>query len=247
MIPSQAPARGRNCILAALSAALLLGAGCSASAASRKAGDAAPPPDPPAVAKAREEFARGREAALAGDFQCASEAFSRAVESVRPAGEEAPADPEIIAFSTDLYEGILRYEAMAPPVEAEAQEMADRAPMLAPAGDARRDARRDAEGPRGGLHRQRQPDLRHPHRRQRQRPEDPRGLSERPSRRHRARPRALGPVHPDDRAGVPGRGSPQGPGPGGDGRVLLHTRAPALPRPPAASGSSSPRPAGTTG
>jgi membrane-bound lytic murein transglycosylase D len=92
----------------------------------------APPPEPPAVAKAREEFARGREAALAGDFQCASEAFSRAVEAVRPAGEEASADPEIIAFSSDLYEGILRYEAMAPPLEAEAQEMAARAPMLAP-------------------------------------------------------------------------------------------------------------------
>ena len=74
----------------------------------------------------------GREAALAGDFQCASEAFSRAVESVRPAGEEASADPVIIAFSTELYEGIVRYESMAPPVESEAQEMAARAPMLAP-------------------------------------------------------------------------------------------------------------------
>jgi membrane-bound lytic murein transglycosylase D len=134
MSPSQAPSKGRNCILAALSAAILLGAGCSASAASRKARVAAPPPDPPAVSKAREEFFRGREAALAGDFDCAAEAFGRALESVRPAGSEAPADPAMIAFSTELYEGILRYEAMAPPVETEAREMAARTPMLSPPG-----------------------------------------------------------------------------------------------------------------
>ncbi len=133
MIPSQAPAQGKNCILAALSVALLLGAGCtSASVASRKARVSAPPPDPPAIARAREEFSRGREAALAGDFQCATDAFARALDSVRPAGADAPRDPATIEFSTELYEGILRYEAMAPPVEAVAQEMADRTPMLAP-------------------------------------------------------------------------------------------------------------------
>jgi membrane-bound lytic murein transglycosylase D len=101
--------------------------------ASRKARVAAPPPDPPVVARAREEFSRGREAALAGDFQCAAEAFARALDSVRPAGADAPRDPATIEFSTQLYEGILRYEAMAPPVETEAQEMADRTPMLDPA------------------------------------------------------------------------------------------------------------------
>jgi membrane-bound lytic murein transglycosylase D len=132
MLPSQAPANGKNCILAVLSAAILLGPGCSASAGSRKARVAAPPPEPPAVSKAREEFSRGREAALSGDFQCAAEAFDRAVESVRPVGAGAPADPAMIAFSIELYEGILRYEAMAPPVEIVAQEMAARTPMLAP-------------------------------------------------------------------------------------------------------------------
>ncbi len=133
MIPSQAPAKGKNCILAALSAALLLGAGCtSASVASRKARVAPPPSDPPAIARAREEFSKGREAALAGDFQCAAEAFARALDSVRPAGADAPRDPATIDFSTELYEGILHYEAMAPPAEAVAQEMADRTPMLAP-------------------------------------------------------------------------------------------------------------------
>jgi peptidoglycan lytic transglycosylase D len=133
MLSFPSPAKGKNCILPVLSAALLFGAGCSASVASRKAEVAAPPPDPAAVSKAREEFSRGREAALSGDFQCASEAFARAVDSVRPLGEDAPADPAMIAFSTELYEGILRYEAMAPPVEAEAMEMAARTPMLAPA------------------------------------------------------------------------------------------------------------------
>ncbi len=133
MIQSRAPAKGKDCILAVLSAALLIGAGCSsASVASRKARVAAPPPDPPPVARAREEFARGREAALAGDFQCAAEAFARALDSVRPAGAEPPLDPATIQFSTQLYEGILRYEAMAPPVETIAEEMADRTPMLAP-------------------------------------------------------------------------------------------------------------------
>ena len=133
MFPSQAPARAKNCILPALSAALLLGAGCSTTVASRKAEVAAPPPDPPAVSKAKEEFSRGREAALSGDFQCASEAFASALDSVRPVGADAPTDPAMIVFSTELYEGILRYEAMAPPVETEAQAMAARSPMLAPA------------------------------------------------------------------------------------------------------------------
>ncbi|HLN58312.1 MAG TPA: hypothetical protein VK416_07100, partial [Thermoanaerobaculia bacterium] len=72
MLSFPAPAKGKNCILPVLSAALLFGAGCSASVASRKAEVTAPPPDPPAVSKAREEFSRGREAALSGDFQCAS-------------------------------------------------------------------------------------------------------------------------------------------------------------------------------
>jgi hypothetical protein len=132
MSPSQATAKGKNSILVALPAVILLAAGCAASAASHKSPVAVPPPDPPAVTKAREEFLRGREAALSGDFDCAAEAFGRAIESVRPAGAEAPVDPEMIAFSTELYEGILRYEAMAPPVETEAREMAARNPMLSP-------------------------------------------------------------------------------------------------------------------
>jgi membrane-bound lytic murein transglycosylase D len=69
-----------------------------------------------------EEFTRGREAALSGDFQCAHEAFGRALETVRPVSGPVPTDPEVMAFSSDLYEGILRYEALAAPGETEASE-----------------------------------------------------------------------------------------------------------------------------
>src|SRR5438093_674120 len=106
MNPSQAPVKGKNCILAAVSAALLLAAGCSSSGALRKARVVVLPPDPPAVARAREEFSAGRQAALGGDFQCAADAFARALDSIRPVGADAPRDPATIEFSFELYEGI---------------------------------------------------------------------------------------------------------------------------------------------
>lgn len=72
---------------------------------------------------ARTEFEAGREAALAGDFACAHERFDAAVELVRPAGASPSSDPEMQAFSQDLYDGILRYEALAaPPAETLAAE-----------------------------------------------------------------------------------------------------------------------------
>jgi len=111
-------------------------AGCSASAASQKTGTAWEPATPPtAVQAAREEFSKGREAALSGDFQCAEEAFARALEFVRPAHGEPPTDAATVDFSQELYAGILRYEALAPPVDVETQEAQDdsqRAPALAP-------------------------------------------------------------------------------------------------------------------
>ena len=66
------------------------------------------------------DFALGREAALAGDAQCAEFYFSRALETVRPStGEpgELLTGIEIAGFSMELYEGILRYEALAAPPE----------------------------------------------------------------------------------------------------------------------------------
>src|SRR5262245_8208663 len=107
--------RRNRCILGGLGASiafvLVAAVGCSASAARKAARTEVPPPAPPAVAAAREEFLRGRSAALAGDFQCAEEAFSRALELVRPSRGEPPTDPETVGFSFELYERILRYEA----------------------------------------------------------------------------------------------------------------------------------------
>jgi membrane-bound lytic murein transglycosylase D len=131
MFPSRARVKGKNCILAGIAAAVALGAGCSSFGASRKTAAALAPPEPAEVSRARQEFSRGREAALSGDFQCAEDYFGRALESVRPARGEAPADPATIAFSVELYEGILHYEAMAPVSETEAQE-GQGTPVLAP-------------------------------------------------------------------------------------------------------------------
>ena len=122
--------RGKAHALAALLAGLILGLpGCSASAASKRA-KVAPPAEPPAIRTAREAFSKGQEAALSGDFDCAHDFFDRALESVRPARGEAPSDPQTLAFSLDLYEAILRYQALEP-VETEAQE-GQGTPVLSP-------------------------------------------------------------------------------------------------------------------
>jgi membrane-bound lytic murein transglycosylase D len=117
-----------------MAAAVALAAGCSASAKRVQPQAEAVRPDPPAVAAARAEFQKGREAALAGDYQCAEESFGRALEYVRPAHGEPPADSETIAFSDELYAGILRSEALFPTAEAELQEAQDaqKVPALAP-------------------------------------------------------------------------------------------------------------------
>ncbi|HEU5249067.1 MAG TPA: LysM peptidoglycan-binding domain-containing protein [Thermoanaerobaculia bacterium] len=69
------------------------------------------------MTKASELFARGREAALAGDFDCARDFFRQAIAVLRPETGEAPTDPELLAYSFQLYESALRYEALAGPAE----------------------------------------------------------------------------------------------------------------------------------
>jgi len=123
-------------ILAGLAAVLLLAAaGCSASTASRKPKAVSARPTPAAVLVARAELSRGWEAALSGDFQCAEEAFARALEAVRPARGEPPTDPETIDVCSELYDAMLRSEALAPAADAETREAQEspRAPALAPA------------------------------------------------------------------------------------------------------------------
>jgi membrane-bound lytic murein transglycosylase D len=65
------------------------------------------------MTRASEIFARGREAALSGDSECAREYFHQAIDALRPVSGPAPSDPETLAFSYQLYESALRYEALA--------------------------------------------------------------------------------------------------------------------------------------
>lgn len=105
--------RRSNAFLLALAVAT---AGCAAGAASRKPA-AKPPVFAPLVARATDQFALGREAALSGDFVCAQEYFRQALDTLRPAGAPPTADPELLAFSLELFESVLRYEALAGPAE----------------------------------------------------------------------------------------------------------------------------------
>jgi membrane-bound lytic murein transglycosylase D len=75
---------------------------------------AAPPsPEQRAIQQATAEFSAGRDAALSGDFDCAHDRFEQTIDTLRPEGDQTPPSPEMLAFSFDVYEGILRYEALA--------------------------------------------------------------------------------------------------------------------------------------
>ncbi|MEO8347264.1 MAG: LysM peptidoglycan-binding domain-containing protein [Acidobacteriota bacterium] len=69
------------------------------------------------MTRASSLFELGRVAALTGDFDCAHEYFRQSIETLRPSEGPAPADPELLAFSYQLYESALRYEALAGPAE----------------------------------------------------------------------------------------------------------------------------------
>src|ERR1700687_923000 len=115
-------------------AALAAAAGCSSSGASRSAATRraieAPSPSDAVRARATAEFELGRDAALAGDFECARDHFQQAIETVRPAGGPALAGPTL-AFSYELYEGIQRYEALAGATEEAGTSHGQVAPELA--------------------------------------------------------------------------------------------------------------------
>ena len=82
--------------------------------------------------KAEDEFAAGREAALSGDFACAHDRFERAVRTLSPEGSRSASSPQLLAFSLEMYEGILRYEALAAPPEETASGENAIAPELSP-------------------------------------------------------------------------------------------------------------------
>jgi membrane-bound lytic murein transglycosylase D len=128
--------RGGLFALGALTAlALSLSSGCASSASSRAS--AAAPPAPRAAsaeelaqARAISEFELGRDAALAGDFECARGHFQSAVDALRPAGAPPSTGP-MLAFSLDLYESIQRYEALAGATEEAGTSHGEIAPELA--------------------------------------------------------------------------------------------------------------------
>ncbi|HEY6929372.1 MAG TPA: transglycosylase SLT domain-containing protein [Thermoanaerobaculia bacterium] len=82
------------------------------------------------MTKASAAFSLGREAALSGDFPCARDYFDQAVEAVRPARSATVPSAELSAFSEELYEAILRYEALAAPPEETASTETPVAPEL---------------------------------------------------------------------------------------------------------------------
>ena len=79
---------------------------------------------------ASEEFALGRDAALAGDIACARYHFGLSIDAVRPASGPAPTG-RVLGFSHELYDGIQRYEALAGATEEAGTSHGEVAPELA--------------------------------------------------------------------------------------------------------------------
>ena len=95
----------------------LVAAGCATTRRPAAAPAHPPSPDEATIAQAKRSFELGREAALSGDSACARDYFGRAIEAVRPAGSNSPPSPELASFSEDMFEAILRYEALVAPPE----------------------------------------------------------------------------------------------------------------------------------
>ncbi len=107
----------------AVALALITAAACSSAPGRRVAPAVAVHKAPDFVERASKDFELGRQSALSGDFGCAQFYFDRALSVVRPVGAPPVTDPEIATFSAELWEGILRYEALsAPPEEAAGTE-----------------------------------------------------------------------------------------------------------------------------
>jgi len=119
----------KGCFAMAL---LASAAGCASAKSQAKSSSPPLPPSPDqaAMTKASAAFSLGREAALNGDFSCARDYFEQAVEAVRPARSAEVPSAALSAFSEDLYEAILRYEALAAPPEESASTETPVAPEL---------------------------------------------------------------------------------------------------------------------
>lgn len=117
-------------VLGGAVALALINAGCAASVPRKAVAAPAVHRVPDSVLRASADFELGRQAALSGDFGCAQFYFDRALSSVRPIGGAPTFDPEVISFSAELWEGILRYEALSAPPEEAAGTEAHIAPEL---------------------------------------------------------------------------------------------------------------------
>jgi hypothetical protein len=122
--------RGRDCSFFGLSVLLL--ASCSTAPVAAPKATALPSPEQLAMRRATDEFSGGREAALSGDFACAHDQFERAIRTLRPEGSRTASSPEMLAFSLEVYEGVLRYEALSSPPEDAATGEGTIAPELSP-------------------------------------------------------------------------------------------------------------------
>ncbi len=91
--------------------ALLTGVGC-ATAPQKVVSTSAPPAADAATTRATDAFALGRDAALAGDFECARLYFGEVISAVQPAGGPALSGSRL-ELSYELWDGIQRYEALA--------------------------------------------------------------------------------------------------------------------------------------
>lgn len=102
---------------------LLLALSCARAPRTAAVARPAPPPAPPTpIDRSTELFYAGKQAALSGDFDCASAQFQQALNAVIPPGSAGADGPDVEEFSESLYESIQRYEAMAaPPTEAESE------------------------------------------------------------------------------------------------------------------------------
>ena len=120
-------------------------AGCSAAPREAPVSRMSPPDDPPAIAAARklaaDQFYQGKSLALAGESDCAREAFRDALETFRTASRED--NPSDLAFASELYDSIALYrpaieagarvaEAERPPAEDPRDSLVATAPLPSP-------------------------------------------------------------------------------------------------------------------
>ena len=120
-------------------------AGCSAAPRAAPVSRMPPPEDPPAISAARtqaaEQFYHGKSLALAGEGDCAREAFRDALETFRVAARAG--NPSDLAFASELYDSIALYrsaigagaraaEAERPPAEDPRDSLVATAPLPSP-------------------------------------------------------------------------------------------------------------------